>query len=56
MHGSLPARAKPLSSLTHILRPCRVMPRGAVAQLGECLTGSQEVVSSILTSSTNYLS
>jgi hypothetical protein len=30
------------------------MRRGAVAQLGECLTGSQEVVSSILTSSTNF--
>jgi hypothetical protein len=32
---------------------CRVMGRGAVAQLGECLTGSQEVASSILASSTN---
>jgi hypothetical protein len=29
------------------------MRRGAVAQLGECLTGSQEVASSILASSTN---
>lgn len=28
---------------------------GAVAQLGECLTGSQEVASSILASSTNQI-
>jgi hypothetical protein len=28
---------------------------GAVAQLGECLTGSQEVTSSILVSSTNKI-
>jgi hypothetical protein len=28
---------------------------GAVAQLGECLTGSQEVASSILASSTNKI-
>jgi hypothetical protein len=31
------------------------MRRGAVAQLGECLTGSQEVASSILASSTNRI-
>jgi hypothetical protein len=31
------------------------MRRGAVAQLGECLTGSQEVASSILASSTNKI-
>ena len=41
--------------LTRIERPCRVMRRGAVAQLGECLTGSQEVASSILASSTNKI-
>ncbi len=34
--------------------PCRVKRRGAVAQLGECLTGSQEVTSSILVSSTIF--
>ena len=34
---------------------CRVMGRGAVAQLGECLTGSQEVASSILASSTKQI-
>jgi SOS-response transcriptional repressor LexA len=42
-------------SLTGRKRPCRVNRRGAVAQLGECLTGSQEVASSILASSTNRI-
>ncbi len=40
-------------SLTQVLGTCRVMRRGAVAQLGECLTGSQEVAGSIPASSTN---
>jgi hypothetical protein len=38
-----------------VYRPCRVMRRGAVAQLGECLTGSQEVAGSIPASSTNKI-
>jgi hypothetical protein len=42
-------------SLTERMEPCTVIARGAVAQLGECLTGSQEVASSILASSTNKI-
>ena len=40
------------AALTGLCPVCRVIARGAVAQLGECLTGSQEVASSILASST----
>jgi hypothetical protein len=46
---------RPLLTLTY-KRPSviRSPPRGAVAQLGECLTGSQEVAGSIPVSSTSF--
>ena len=46
----------PAESLTDSASSCNISPfRGAVAQLGERLTGSQEVASSTLVSSTIFL-
>jgi hypothetical protein len=50
----LPLKSAATVSLTEEIETCRVNRRGAVAQLGECLTGSQEVTSSILVSSTIF--
>jgi hypothetical protein len=53
MRGWKVAHLKP--GLTEKLPAYKVCRRGAVAQLGECLTGSQEVRGSIPLSSTNKI-